>query len=269
MKRFLLAMQFLTIVPVRITGRTTEREIAGSAVFFPSVGALQGLLAVTTALVFTRLLNVGVACGMTVAILIISNGGFHMDALADTFDAFAVKSGGNRAKDRERRLSVMKDSTTGAIGVTAVALTVLLKYLLIDSLMRNPAGPARYGVLFLGPVFSKWTMVQTMHSGMSARNDGLGKLFIDSIRDRDILLSLFVTVLLCVPVAGFLRDLQPAAVGIFFLLTFTVQHLFTFFWVKLCTARFGGLTGDTLGAGGELCEILYFMVASSWLQHSI
>ena len=70
-------------------------------------------------------------------ILIVSNGGFHLDGLADTFDALSVKSSGDHAADRERRLRVMKDSTTGAIGVIAIVMTMLLKFLFLNNLFSS------------------------------------------------------------------------------------------------------------------------------------
>lgn len=41
-RRFLLALQFLTIFPVTIRGEVTEKQIAELAAFFPLVGLLQG-----------------------------------------------------------------------------------------------------------------------------------------------------------------------------------------------------------------------------------
>jgi len=66
-----------------------------------------------------------------------------------------------------------------------------------------------------------------------------------------------------------IQFLTASAVVLFFLPAFISVYLFCRFWGTLCTRKFGGLTGDTLGAQSELSEILFLMVASSWLQHSI
>jgi cobalamin synthase len=42
----------------------------------------------------------------------------------------------------------------------------------------------------------------------------------------------------------------------------------SYLWVRFCERRFGGLTGDTFGAMGELSEILFLAVVSAWLRHS-
>ena len=49
-KPLLLAFQFLTVVPVRVRGEITEDDVAGSASFFPFVGAFQGIVTAACAL---------------------------------------------------------------------------------------------------------------------------------------------------------------------------------------------------------------------------
>ena len=44
MRSILLAIQFLTILPVRLRGKISESDIARCATFFPLAGALQGLI---------------------------------------------------------------------------------------------------------------------------------------------------------------------------------------------------------------------------------
>jgi adenosylcobinamide-GDP ribazoletransferase len=268
MRQFLLAFQFLTIIPVRTSGTLSDREIAGSVVFFPAVGAFQGLLAVGSGLLFSKFLPPDIVGGIIIMALVISNGGFHMDGIADTFDGLAVRSSGDPALDRKKRLSVMKDSATGALGVTAVALTILLKYLVIRDVLLY--SPPHYSHLLIAPIFSKWTMVAAMYYGRPARNNGLGKIFIGLITSMEaFIVSALTLVILISP--GFLSfsGRNTSATLPFLLLSTAVISVFCFSWVNLCSRRFGGLTGDTLGAAGELSEILYLLLASAWLRHSI
>jgi cobalamin synthase len=73
----------------------------------------------------------------------------------------------------------MKDSSTGAIGVTAIVFTILLKFVFLNFLLLNyPLFTVIY-LLFFMPVFSKWVMIPGMFHGISARQDGLGKIFIN------------------------------------------------------------------------------------------
>ena len=265
---FLLALQFLTIIPVRIEAGFSEQEIPRSAGFFPAVGAVQGCLAVGAAFFAIRLFTPEIAGVLTVLALIISNGGFHLDGLADTFDALAVKSSGERETDRAKRLSVMKDSATGAIGVTAITLVLLLKCLLISDIISCPASLTRYALLFLFPVFSKWALVPAAYHGTAARGDGLGRVFIDNVQVRDLVLAAVITLLLSLVVSVIGQKVAVATMSLSLMLLM-ILYLFSFAAVKFCRLRFGGITGDSLGAISEISEIIFLMVASICLQHCI
>ncbi|MBI3593260.1 MAG: adenosylcobinamide-GDP ribazoletransferase, partial [Nitrospirae bacterium] len=175
MKQLLLAFQFLTIVPINVRGNISEKEIARSAAFFPFIGAFQGILACMSAFLLLKVFPPEITSGLIILALLITNGGFHIDGLADTFDALAVKSKGAEETDREKRLAVMKDSSTGAIGVVAIAVAILLKFLFIRNLFASNSVFTAYSMLFLMPVFSKWIMIPAMYHGISARQDGLGR----------------------------------------------------------------------------------------------
>ncbi len=270
MRQLFLALQFLTILPVKVRGTVTETDISGSAVFFPVAGAFQGLLAACTALVSVNFFTSEITAGLVLLTLIVSNGGFHLDGLADTFDALAVKSSGDPKADRDRKLSIMKDSTTGAIGVIAIVMTILLKFLLINNLLSSSLPTSSYVFLFLMPVFSKWVMVAAMYHGNSARQDGLGKMFIDNITlVKVVFASLVLIFFYAAADMLYLHKAYGAGSIILFFVLFTIFYIFCLLSAKFFGKRFGGLTGDTLGAAGEISEILFLMVASLWLQHSI
>jgi len=269
MKKLLLAFQFLTIVPVKVRGDVSEEEMTGSAMYFPVVGAFQGLLIALSAILLIKVLSPEITAGMVLFILILSNGGFHLDGLADTFDAMAVKSSGNTETDRQKRLSVMKDSSTGAIGTIAIAMTILLKFLLLKNVLTYSILPISLSFLFLAPVFSKWVMVPAMYHGSSARKDGLGRMFIGNISTNILLLSTLLVTLIFIAVAKiYILGAYKAGCIKLFLIFLITSYLFSFISVKFADWRFGGLTGDNLGAISELSENIFLMVVSIWLRHS-
>ncbi|HXX57855.1 MAG TPA: adenosylcobinamide-GDP ribazoletransferase [Thermodesulfovibrionales bacterium] len=272
MRGLILAFRFLTIIPipVRVRGGVSALDLSRSAVFFPAVGAFQGLLAASVATVSLKLFTGEVASVLAISAMIMSNGGFHLDGLADTFDGLAVKSSGDRGADRERRLSVMKDSATGAIGVVAVVLAIILKYLILaDLLMKAPKDTAS-SLLFLMPVFSKWVIVASLYLGTSARQDGLGKMFIDSVTISTVILSSFCSILFCFIVSALYLypPYGPSVLALFFSL-YAVFTVFSFAAGWFCKRRFGGLAGDNFGAINEIAEILFLFMAVLWLQRSI
>ncbi|MEW6686254.1 MAG: adenosylcobinamide-GDP ribazoletransferase [Candidatus Edwardsbacteria bacterium] len=265
MRQLVLAFQFLTIIPLKVKGDISEKKISQSAAFFPMVGAFQGLLAVLTASLLIKLFPLEITSGLVILILIISNGGFHLDGLADTFDALAVKSSGDKTIDRNKRLSVMKDGATGAIGVISIVMTILLKLLLLNSIFHHCPLSTLYFLLFLMPVFSKWVMIPAMYHGISARQEGLGRIFLNNIRLNLVIFSSLLTIIFCLLIAV----IDRLGELILFLILFAMLYIFSFISVKFCTRKFGGLTGDSLGAISEISEILFLMMTSIWLQHFI
>lgn len=269
MKKLLLAFQFLTIVPVKVNGHIHEKEIARSAAFFPLTGAFQGILVVLGAMICLRILPPEITAGLIILILILSNGGFHLDGLADTFDAVAVKSTGNLASDIEKRLAVMKDSATGAIGVIAITMDILLKYLFIKNLLDMEYLSSHlhpFIFLLLMPVASKWSMTVAMFHGKAARKEGLGRIFIDGITAREFLLSTFIFLFIYSWILFFFPD---SAFFYFFVFTAGLLYLCSSLWVSFCNKKFGGSTGDTLGALNEIGEILFLLMGIIWQKLSI
>jgi len=270
MRPLILAFQFLTIIPLKVSGGLSERALSRSAAFFPVVGAFQGLLAAVIARLSLTTLSGDIASALTISALVLCNGGFHLDGLADTFDALAVKSRGDERVDRQMRLAVMKDSTTGAIGVVSIVLVILLKFVFIGELLIKASLNAASSFLFLMPVFSKWIMVPSLYIGTSARQDGLGKAFMDSVTLSTVAYASLSLILFCAMAASLhlYKIFGAATLALFFSLC-AIFLVFSFMTVRLCTKRFGGLTGDMFGAINEISEILFLFVVVLWLQRSI
>jgi len=106
-RRFFVAIQFLTRLPVPRALNSSETDIGKAAALFPLIGVIVGG---GTALVFVGMqrilpLPASVFCVIGFATLITN--GFHEDGLADSFDGF----GGGWTKDRV--LEIMRDSRIG------------------------------------------------------------------------------------------------------------------------------------------------------------
>ncbi len=260
-KGILLAMQFLTIIPVRVRGAITEDLVARSGIFFPVIGAIQGLVAALAAFVLVQVFPADLVSGLIVFLLILTNGAFHLDALADTFDGLAVKSTGERMADRQKRLSIMKESTTGAIGVAAIVMSILLKYLFIGALFQRYDPTPTACLLFFMPLFSRWVMIPVMAQGTSARQAGLGKMFVDKTGSRSVLLSSLLLLLIyfgATTISGAFTFI--AAIKLLSVSAFTL-YAFAILWAFFCRRKFGGLTGDTIGAAGEIGDLWFLVVA--------
>ncbi|HXW69035.1 MAG TPA: adenosylcobinamide-GDP ribazoletransferase [Dissulfurispiraceae bacterium] len=269
MKRLLLAVQFLTIIPVTVKGGCSEEELAHSSSFFPVAGALQGVLMALAAFASTKIFPVEIVSGFVILVLLLSDGGFDMDGLIDTFDGLAVKSTGDMKRDMEMRLSAMKSSSIGAVGAMALVMAVLLKFVLLNHLFRILPLPAALSLLFIIPAFSKWVTVIAIFHGRPARKDGLGSILIGKVQPAQVALSSLILLVLCVPVSGlYLYPLHVMpGIGLFAAL-FPLLYLLALVTVRVTVWRFGGLTGDHCGALSEISEILLMAAIPVWLQHS-
>lgn len=247
MKRFILAFQFLTIIPIRTNGEVKRSDLSGSMAYFPFVGAFQGglLFGLSRLLSLNNALPDFLVAGVLLFALAVTNGGLHLDGFADTVDGLA---GGRTPEDR---LRIMKDSSTGAVGMVFLIFIILLKYLaLLGSL-----GVAGGAFVFLFPVAGRWAMVPLASLAPYARKEGgLGEAFTGGkpgVLAASTLIAFSISY-----AAGGVSALAPL-----FLLAFAAFVSSVFF-----RARLGGVTGDVLGFQSEVSEALYLLSAPVFLK---
>ncbi|MEW6001280.1 MAG: adenosylcobinamide-GDP ribazoletransferase [Nitrospirota bacterium] len=264
--RLLFSLQFLTIIPLRVKNEISEEEIGKASSFFPLVGVFQGALLVISSLLLRKVFPLELTNGLLIFLLVLSNGGFHLDGLADTFDAIASRG------DKGKKLSVMKDSTIGPIGVIAVVFTILLKIIALNSLSHLSLLTYHFS-LFLMPILSKWAMVISMFHGKAARENGLGRIFIKNVKINTVIFSSFLIILFFVLIVAiqisFYKEIpfnSPTPPLLFFVILFVFLYMLSLISVKFCDKTFGGLTGDTLGAISEITELLFLLMVIAWTQ---
>jgi adenosylcobinamide-GDP ribazoletransferase len=263
MKSVVAAFQFLTIIPIRTRGDVSPDDLRWSAVFFPVVGFFQGLFLAGAAFLLLKALSPAVVSALLIVIYLLTNGAFHQDGLSDTFDALAVRSTGNAQQDRDKRLAVMRDSTSGPIGITAIAAFLLLKYALFKEVLEVPA-PGLNPVIILFPMISAWSMTMMMPGAKSARKDGLGTIFLGRIKTAHVVLACIVMAGLTGAVYSLSYIACPYAMRnfvIFFFLGAAASLLAGYAMRALFTARIGGLTGDNLGCIHEISEVIVLLAA--------
>jgi len=262
-KNFMIALQFLTIIPIRISKVYDEADIAKSASSFVLVGLLQGLLLIAVSFALSLVFHEELVIALMLLFLVFMNGGFHLDGLSDTFDALSVKSTGNADEDRQKRLGIMKGSTAGPIGVTAIIFVLALKYLALKGVFHMSYFTL-YSTLLFMPVISKWTMVASMFHGVSARKDGLGKIFLDRVGGREFAFSTILLVILMAVFYIVFIQFAPQTQYIFNIVLLILMYLFCRLWILICNRKFGGLTGDSLGALSEITELIFLFMVIAW-----
>lgn len=239
MKRLLIALQFLTILPFNIRKEIGAQDYGRSLVYFPAVGLSIGsaLSAVSFSCGF---LPVPVAAAIILIASALITGALHLDGFADTCDAFYG------SKPKEEILRIMRDSRIGVMGVVGVTLLLLLKFSLIISLPRDTL----WRSLIMICCFARW--LQTTGCLVPyARNEGKAEAFIKYARKSDVAIGGIFTLI----VFGALLGLK----GIVIFFSSIVPSLI---FIRYVRNRIGGMTGDTIGAVSEIAEVssLFFIL---------
>lgn len=247
---FIFAWHFLTTIPLsRAHHEPTAPELAASMAWYPVVGLLigGGLVAADFALhlIFESL----VVNALLIVLLVSFTRGLHQDGLADTLDGLA---GGQTPAER---LSIMRDPRIGALGATGLFLSLLLRYAALMALPHELRLPA----LLCMPAVGRWTMVTLAWVSPYARADGgLAAPFLTHLSWQHVAIS---TIVLAIALTASFRT---AGAGLI-LLAGTMVVLVS---RAACRIRFGGITGDTLGASNEVVEILFLLFVPLLLRLS-
>jgi len=235
MRHFLIAVQFMTALPIPRDFQATSEDMGKCMAYFPLVGLLLGGLLVALHHVLLPLFPGSTVDLVCILGLIGLTRGFHLDGLADTADAFLSH------RDRERMLAIMKDSRIGTMGVLALMAVLALKFQLL-TVLPPPVKPV---ALVSVPMAARWGIVlQAAFLPYARPEGGLGKAFVEHVGLRETL----VASVLAIGIALALWCTQ----GVLVLLCCGMFSLLFAWYIQ---GRIGGCTGDTLGAGVELGEV--------------
>lgn len=229
---FLVALQFLTRIPLHLPRAPTPPELGRSLLWYPVVGLLLGVLLWLLALAATAL-PTPLAAALLLSVWVLASGALHLDGLADCADAWVGGHG-----NRERMLAIMKDPASGPVAVVALMLVLLLKFAALQALLEGRAIHS----LILVPLLARTAMPLLFLTTPYVRTEGLGASLAAQLPRRAACLVTLAAVAgaLGFGIAGFCA---LAAAGISFL------------WVRCALLqRLGGTTGDGAGALLELTE---------------
>lgn len=243
----ILALQFLTRIPVPVACPWTPDTRRWAVRAYPLVGMLLGGVLALASYLMSQVFPATPA--PLAALVLLSfwvglSGGLHLDGLMDMADAL----GSNQPL--ERRFAIMQDSQVGSFGMLALFFLLAWKGVLLWALIAHGA-PA--GWLIAVPALGRWLGAASLALVPSAKPSGLAHAWQQSLTPRDAALALAAPLLPAIFWPGVW--LAFAATGLFFLAArYMVRR-----W-------FGGITGDLAGAlieGGELWLLLCLW---SWWQ---
>jgi adenosylcobinamide-GDP ribazoletransferase len=238
MKIFLIALQFLTIIPVHIGGRIDEKDFGRSLLYFPVVGSLLGAFLAYMAFCLATLPPL-VSSVLILIVWVVMTGAVHLDGFADTCDGFYA------GRTREDILRIMRDSRIGAMGVIGIVAALLAKF----ALMASFPGSDLWKALVMATVFSRWSQALSCLVSGYARQEGKAGHFIGNARKGDIVAGGLFTLALFIGLAGFKG-----------VLVFAPALIAGLLFIRYAKIKIGGMTGDVIGALNETAEtvVLFF-----------
>jgi adenosylcobinamide-GDP ribazoletransferase len=229
---FLHALQFLTRLPTPRFETFNPQDLSRSAVWFPAVGGIIGLL-VAAAVWAGALASPWIGALMGLIAWVWVTGALHLDGLGDVTDALAAA---HRSPDRF--LEVLKDPHIGAFGAIAIMLQLMAKLVLL----AEAGGLSVLLAIVLVPAWARWgtlvwsLAVPPLASGSAERFSWqIGRLSTVTQGLALGLLSLWLAPVLLVAL-----PIVPAI---------------AWHWRR----RLGGITGDCLGASVEVTESLLLL----------
>jgi adenosylcobinamide-GDP ribazoletransferase len=229
-----LALSWLTVLPVRTDA--PEARVAAAAIrWAPVVGALLGAAAGGVLLGLSALGVPPAAAGLlTVGFLAAATRGMHVDGLADTADGLGCFG------PPERALAVMRDGGAGPFAVVTLLVALGTQAAALATLV--PMGTHALAGVALAGAAGRAAFAWVSRRGVpAARPGGLGATVAGS--QRWWVAPAWWTAL---AVAGLLgwgwRGVLAIGLGAIAVIVLS--------WHT--TRRFGGMTGDVLGAAGEV-----------------
>lgn len=235
---FFGAILFYTIIPLP---SFVSIDFSKIAIWLPSIGFVVGSLLGLSAYVFSVLDFSPVLQGvLIVALWIYITGGLHLDGVMDTADGLAVTN-------PEKRLTVMSDSNTGAYGVMAGVMVILLKVASVMAICDNLGF-----YLVFSACWARWGQFMSIVLYPYLKVEGKGAFLKKSL---DLPFDIIFTSLFIIPLwlIQYFWLKSSSALIIIETLIGLISSLLTGWWFY---RQLKGHTGDTYGATVEWSEAL-------------
>jgi adenosylcobinamide-GDP ribazoletransferase len=225
-----LAFGTLTTFPVKVPA--VDRRTAGRAMLLaPVVGVALAVVVLAEIVLLDDLVPPLLTAVLLVGTLALLTRGMHLDGLADTADGLGS------GRSAERALEVMRKGDVGPFGVVTLVLVLLAQVVCVAFLLTTWHGP---GNIAAALVVSRLALPLACMAGVpAARAEGLGAMVAGSV-SRAAAAFVVLGALVAAVVAALLSGgtVWAAFAGLLGGLAVGVQAV----------RRFGGVTGDVLGA---------------------
>lgn len=236
MKRFIIALTFLTRLYIPNHYEMDDRDFAGSTWFYPVIGLIIGAI---MAGIYYGASFLTKEKPLLALILILGyvflSGGLHLDGLADSFDG--LFSG----RDREKIFVIMQDSRMGSFGVIGLILYFVTLFVLFQYV--------DWRILLLFPLVGRSSVLIAAGISKYAKEKGLGKVIVEGTGKGHILYALLISFAI-----GALMSLK-------LLIPISICFITVYCITKRISHRLSGITGDIMGMMIELSQCIFLFAA--------
>lgn len=233
----LLAVQFLTRWPVRMSGVFSGERLSAMVRYYPLVGALIGAFAGGVFWLTHLVFPMSLAVVLSTAASLLATGALHEDGFADVCD-------GCGGADREKTLVIMRDSRLGTYGVAGLGLMLTAKILALDSLPSHIVP----WLLVAAHAASRSSSVLVIATSRYVRDAGMATPVAETMRPGGLLFALATgAAAVCVLSAAGAQAVIPGG-----LMGLAAGHLAM---RGAYERRLGGYTGDCLGGVQQMSEL--------------
>ncbi|WLP93576.1 adenosylcobinamide-GDP ribazoletransferase [Psychrobacter sp. M13] len=246
----LVAIQFLTRIPVPSFDHYDPQWLHQSSRHFPAVGLLVGVLCAVVFWLASLLFSPLVAAVASTVFSIKLTGAFHEDGLADTCDGL----GGGLT--RARTLEIMKDSRLGTYGVLGLVSALLLKITLLATMPVLVAIAA----LIIAHSASRLlciSLIALLPYGGELEHAKAKPMAQQLTLQQALFASGWVILAIILVLALFPQIIQLISIWQV-LLAIMLALIATDYMRRLLRRRLGGYTGDGLGATQQLSEVAIY-----------
>ena len=212
---------------------------------WPLAGWLTGGLMAATLYVGSMYLPYIIAVLLAIVVRLLITGALHEDGLADFLDGF-----GGGGHDRERILSIMKDSHIGTYGVLGL---IIYELLLVATLYSLPPTLAALTILAADP-YAKMVTAQLITMMPYARKE-------EEAKNKTVYRKMQWPAGISLAIQGLLpMGLYLWYTGLPWELVIFIPCLVMYFLYLLIWNRLRGYTGDCCGAVCMLVELTVYLV---------
>jgi adenosylcobinamide-GDP ribazoletransferase len=254
---FFVAIAFLTRLPIPTGIDFDGEKQRQSQRFYPLVGLLLALISLAIYFLAEAFLPTAAAVIILLLTTMVATGGLHEDGFADCCDGFGGGYG-----DKGKILTIMKDSRLGTFGVAGLVFVILLKWQLLIVLANHSPLFFLLAVVFCYSA-SRWQPLLVM-SKMNYVQHSDSK--VDNLENRLTVKELFFAAVVSLLTAVLMVVVSPANIYsaiLVMLITGVSILLFSRYLIAFLQRRLDGYTGDCLGAGQQITEIIIYLCCAA------